>query len=92
MGTLWGYMTYFNLYVSNSRGVAILFNNNCKKEIQKIKMTLEIILSSMSGLTLFSFLITRNTVSNAHKMIPPLPHVLYGKVLVLLWDIPKSCG
>ena len=27
---------------------------------------------------------TRNTVSNAHKMIPPLPHVLYGKVLVLL--------
>ena len=28
---------------------------------------------------------TRNTVSNAHKMIPPLPNVLYGKVLVLLW-------
>ena len=35
---------------------------------------------------------TRNTVSNAHKMIPPLPHVLYGKVLVLLWETPKSCG
>ena len=33
---------------------------------------------------------TRNTVSNAHKMIPPLPHVLYGKVLVLLWETPKS--
>ena len=30
----------------------------------------------------------RNTVSNAHKMIPPLPHVLYGKVLVLLWETP----
>ena len=35
---------------------------------------------------------TRNTVSNAHTMIPPLPHVLYGKVLVLLWETPKSCG
>ena len=33
----------------------------------------------------------RNTVSKAHKMIPPLPHVLYGQVLVLLWDTPKSC-
>ena len=33
---------------------------------------------------------TRNTVSNAYKMIPPLPHVLYGKVLVLLWETPKS--
>ena len=33
---------------------------------------------------------TRNTVSNAHKMIPPLPNVLYGKVLVLLWETPKS--
>ena len=33
---------------------------------------------------------TRNTVSNAHKMIPPLPHVLNGKVLVLLWETPKS--
>ena len=34
--------------------------------------------------------LTRNTVSNAHKMTPPLPHVLYGKVLVLLWEAPKS--
>ena len=33
---------------------------------------------------------TRNTVSNAYKMIPPLSHVLYGKVLVLLWETPKS--
>ena len=33
---------------------------------------------------------TRNTVSTAHIMIPPLPHVLYGKVLVLLWATPKS--
>ena len=32
----------------------------------------------------------RNTVSNAHKMIPPLPYVLYCKVLVLLWETPKS--
>ena len=36
------------------------------------------------------YLKTRNTVSNAHEMIPPLPHVLYGKVLVLLWETPKS--
>ena len=35
---------------------------------------------------------TRNTVSNAHKVIPPLPHVLYGKVLVLLWETRKSFG
>ena len=33
---------------------------------------------------------TRNTVSNAHKMIPPLPHVLNGKVLAMLWETPKS--
>ena len=32
---------------------------------------------------------TRNTMSNAHKMIPPVPHVLYGKVLVLLCENPK---
>ena len=24
------------------------------------------------------------------KWYPPLPHVLYGKVLVLLWETPKS--
>lgn len=27
--TQWGYKVYFNSYRSNSRGVAILFNNNC---------------------------------------------------------------
>lgn len=26
---LWGYKAYFNSYKSNSRGVAILINNNC---------------------------------------------------------------
>ena len=26
------------------------------------------------------------------KWYPLLPHVLYGKVLVLLWETPKSCG
>ena len=31
--TLWGYKAYFNSYASNSRGVAILFNNNCEIEI-----------------------------------------------------------
>ena len=31
--TLWGYKTYFNSYASNSRGVGILFNNNCEIEI-----------------------------------------------------------
>ena len=30
----------------------------------------------------------RNTVSNAHKMIPLA--VLYGKILILLWETPKS--
>ena len=25
------------------------------------------------------------------KWYPPLPHVLFGKVLVLLWETPKSC-
>ena len=25
------------------------------------------------------------------KWYPPLPHVLYNKVLVLLWETPKSC-
>ena len=24
------------------------------------------------------------------KWYPPLPHVLYGKVLVLLWETPKA--
>ena len=28
---------------------------------------------------------TRNTVSNAHKMIPPLPHVMY--LHILRWKI-----
>lgn len=26
---LWGYMAYFNSYNSNSRGLAMLINNNC---------------------------------------------------------------
>ena len=31
--TQWGYKAYFNSYASKSRGVAILFNNNCAIEI-----------------------------------------------------------
>lgn len=26
---LWGYMAYFNSYKPNSRGLAMLINNNC---------------------------------------------------------------
>nr|XP_034320385.1 uncharacterized protein LOC105331900 isoform X1 [Crassostrea gigas] len=31
----WGYKAFFSSFKSNSRGVAILFNNNCELEVQK---------------------------------------------------------
>ena len=31
--TLRGYKVYFNSYASNSKGVVILFNNNCEIEV-----------------------------------------------------------
>jgi hypothetical protein len=30
---LWGYKAFFSSFKSNSRGVAILFNNNCEEKI-----------------------------------------------------------
>ena len=33
----WGYEAYFSSYVTNSRGVMVLINNNFEQEVKRIK-------------------------------------------------------
>lgn len=33
--TMWSYDVFFNSYKSNSRGIAILFNDNCEVKVHK---------------------------------------------------------
>lgn len=52
----WGYKAFFSSFKSNSRGVAILFNNNCELEVQKhLKMIVATFLFLMFLLMIYMF-------------------------------------